>query len=189
LNGYCRKCILSRSKRSRAKRANYKLHVWTCGRRGLEPLSREEHNEITSLACAFGGGQRPRIFVGVDRILASRGYPGNSQPCCAFHNNLKGVMDDDLFRIFLKRHPEHQSCSNSRVIHKSRRPKETKMARETCFCGEDLNYNGECPQGSITGGHQGNCVICGKNVLLDGMRSCSEECDVIAETRMAILED
>ena len=51
----------------------------------------------------------------------------------------------------------------------------------TCSCGEDLNYNGECVQGMVSGGHQGNCVICGTNALLDGMRCCSAECDQTAE--------
>jgi hypothetical protein len=51
----------------------------------------------------------------------------------------------------------------------------------TCFCGEDLNDSGECWQGRIMGGHQGNCVICGKNADLDGMRCCSVECDQAAE--------
>lgn len=51
------------------------------------------------------------------------------------------------------------------------------MARDTCFCGEDLNYNGECWQGMFTGGHQGNCIICGESALLDGERCCSAECD------------
>jgi hypothetical protein len=55
------------------------------------------------------------------------------------------------------------------------------MARETCFCGEELNYAGECWQGRITGGHQGNCIICGDNALLDGMRCCSAECDQLSE--------
>jgi hypothetical protein len=63
------------------------------------------------------------------------------------------------------------------------------MANDTCFCGEDLNYNGECWQGMFTGGHQGNCVVCGKNELLDGLRCCSAECDVIAETRSDILTE
>lgn len=51
----------------------------------------------------------------------------------------------------------------------------------TCDCGENLNYNGECLQGVFSGGHQGNCVICGKRALLDGLRCCSAECDQIAE--------
>jgi hypothetical protein len=51
----------------------------------------------------------------------------------------------------------------------------------TCVCGEDLNYAGECWQGMISGGHQGNCVVCGTNALLDGLRCCSEQCDLIAE--------
>ena len=51
----------------------------------------------------------------------------------------------------------------------------------TCSCGEDLNYNGECLQGMVSGGHQGNCVICGTNALLDGMRCCSAACDQLAE--------
>ena len=51
----------------------------------------------------------------------------------------------------------------------------------TCFCGEDLNDSGECWQGKIMGGHQGNCIICGKNAELDGMRCCSVECDQAAE--------
>jgi hypothetical protein len=55
------------------------------------------------------------------------------------------------------------------------------MANDTCFCGEELNYAGECWQGRITGGHQGNCVICGENALLDGERCCSAECDQVAE--------
>lgn len=53
----------------------------------------------------------------------------------------------------------------------------------TCFCGEDLNDSGECWQGKIVGGHQGNCLICGKNADLDGMRCCSVECDQVAEAR------
>lgn len=57
----------------------------------------------------------------------------------------------------------------------------------TCFCGEDLNDSGECWQGMFTGGHQGNCVICGKNADLDGMRCCSEECDREAEEREAAM--
>jgi hypothetical protein len=52
----------------------------------------------------------------------------------------------------------------------------------TCFCGEDLNSNGECWRGMITGGHRGNCVVCGKNADLDGLRCCSEACDEIADT-------
>ena len=61
------------------------------------------------------------------------------------------------------------------------------MAR--CFCGEDLNDNGECWQGKIFGGHQRNCVICGKSALLDGLRCCSGECGQIAEVQMEILND
>ena len=57
------------------------------------------------------------------------------------------------------------------------------MANETCFCGEELSPAGECWQGSVMGGHQGNCVICGENALLDGLRCCSAECDRIAELR------
>lgn len=57
------------------------------------------------------------------------------------------------------------------------------MARQTCICGEDLNYEGECWQGSIMGGHQSNCVECGKNALLDGMRCCSAECDIAYEEK------
>jgi len=56
----------------------------------------------------------------------------------------------------------------------------------TCFCGEDLNYAGECWQGMITGGHQGNCVICGTNAVLDGLRCCSAECDQVAEDEFAV---
>lgn len=51
------------------------------------------------------------------------------------------------------------------------------MASAACICGEDLNASGECWQGMITGGHQGNCVNCGTNALLDGERCCSAECD------------
>ena len=59
----------------------------------------------------------------------------------------------------------------------------------TCYCGEHLDESGECWQGKISGGHQGNCVICGENALLDGLRCCSAECDQIAEVRMEILTD
>lgn len=52
----------------------------------------------------------------------------------------------------------------------------------TCFCGEDLNYDGECPLGMF-GGHRGNCVICGKNAELDMLRCCSAECDRTLEAR------
>jgi hypothetical protein len=55
------------------------------------------------------------------------------------------------------------------------------MANVTCFCGEELNYAGECWLGMLTGGHQGNCVVCGENALLDGLRCCSAECDQVAE--------
>ena len=61
------------------------------------------------------------------------------------------------------------------------------MAR--CFCGEDNNDNGEFLQGKIFGGHQRNCVICGKSALLDGLRCCSGECGQIAEVQMEILND
>jgi hypothetical protein len=122
LNSYCRECIRATSNSRLALHSNYRLHVDTARKRGLQELSRDEHRRITSGKCSFGDGCRPKIFVGVDRIDSSRGYPGNSQGCCSFHNNLKGIMDDDLFRIFLKRHPEHWECSNSRVIHKSRKP-------------------------------------------------------------------
>jgi hypothetical protein len=121
LGSYCRECLRARGSRSLAKHSNYRLHVDTARKRGLQELSRDEHRAITSAKCTYGNGCRPEIFVGVDRIDSTRGYPGNSQPCCSFHNNLKGIMDDDLFRIFVKRHPEHRACSNSRVIHKSRR--------------------------------------------------------------------
>jgi hypothetical protein len=57
------------------------------------------------------------------------------------------------------------------------------MAQSACFCGEDLNASGECWQGMISGGHQGNCTNCGKNALLDGLRCCSVECDRAVETR------
>ena len=50
----------------------------------------------------------------------------------------------------------------------------------TCFCGEDLNDAGECWRGMFNGGHRGNCIICGKNADLDGLKCCSEECDVKA---------
>jgi hypothetical protein len=123
LNTYCKECVRARSKRSLTLHANYRLHVDTARKRGLEPLSREEHRAITSAKCTYGDGCRPKIFVGVDRIDSRRGYPSNSQPCCAFHNNLKAIMDDDLFRIFVKRHREYQECSNSRVVHKARHPK------------------------------------------------------------------
>jgi hypothetical protein len=120
LANYCKKCIVDQGRRARAKTANYKLHVWTCQRRGLQPLSEEKFRSITSRTCSFGKGSRPTICIGVDRVVSTRDYPDNSQPACPFHNNLKGVTDDDLFRIFLSRHPEYQPCSNSRVIHKSR---------------------------------------------------------------------
>jgi hypothetical protein len=51
----------------------------------------------------------------------------------------------------------------------------------TCFCGEELSPNGECWQGSVMGGHQGNCAVCGENALLDGERCCSAECDQVSE--------
>jgi hypothetical protein len=59
----------------------------------------------------------------------------------------------------------------------------------TCFCGEDLNDSGECWQGKIMGGHQGNCVACGKNAELDGMRCCSVECDQAADPRLIFCDD
>jgi predicted nucleic acid-binding Zn ribbon protein len=55
------------------------------------------------------------------------------------------------------------------------------MPNDLCFCGEELNYAGECWQGTLTGGHQGNCIVCGENALLDGERCCSAECDQVAE--------
>jgi hypothetical protein len=58
------------------------------------------------------------------------------------------------------------------------------MAR-TCVCGEDLDDFGRCWRGSIFGGHQGNCSICGENALLDGLCCCSARCDRIAEMRAA----
>ena len=58
----------------------------------------------------------------------------------------------------------------------------------SCFCGEDLNDSGECWQGKISGGHQGNCVICGTNALLDGLRCCSLECGQIAEAQEVQIE-
>lgn len=56
-------------------------------------------------------------------------------------------------------------------------------AASSCFCGEDLNSNGECWRGMAMGGHRGNCVICGKNEDLDGLRCCSETCDLAVEAR------
>lgn len=56
------------------------------------------------------------------------------------------------------------------------------MARETCFCGEDLNDADECPLG-MYGGHRGNCSICGKNADLDMMNCCSVECDQVLDAR------
>ena len=53
---------------------------------------------------------------------------------------------------------------------------------------EDLNDSGECWQGKISGGHQGNCVICGENALLDGLRCCSVECGQIAEVQAVQME-
>jgi hypothetical protein len=58
----------------------------------------------------------------------------------------------------------------------------------TCYCGEQLDERGDCWQGKISGGHQGNCVICGDNALLDGLRCCSAECGRIAEVRDAEME-
>jgi len=55
------------------------------------------------------------------------------------------------------------------------------MANGLCLCGEELDYAGECSLGKIMGGHQGNCIICGENALLDGMRCCSAECDQVSE--------
>lgn len=55
------------------------------------------------------------------------------------------------------------------------------MPLNQCICGEDLNYAGVCPLGMFSGGHQGNCIVCGENALLDGERCCSEECDQVAE--------
>ena len=58
----------------------------------------------------------------------------------------------------------------------------------TCFCGETLNSNNECPLGAF-GGHQGNCFVCGKNAELDGLRCCSAECDVVVEEECFLGED
>ena len=63
------------------------------------------------------------------------------------------------------------------------------MPKLICHCGETLTPNGECWKGSIMGGHIGNCVVCGENADLDGLRCCSARCDVIAETRDAILSE
>jgi hypothetical protein len=108
----CGACSTARDAKWTAKFGSYSRHVHNAVGRGLEPLPRAEFHTIIWLPCVFGGGCRPEILVGVDRIDSGRGYHGNSQPCCPFHNYIKGTFEDDLLRIHIERHPELQACQN-----------------------------------------------------------------------------
>ena len=118
INCYCKPCCSARERRRKAKNGEYSQHVRIAHRRGWIPLSREEYKAIIKLPCVMGGGKRPEVKIGPDRINSALGYPGNSQPMCPFHNMLKNWLDDEQLIAHVKAHPEKFACRNG---HPARR--------------------------------------------------------------------
>ena len=124
--GWCKSCLSSsrRTDLRRMVRYGYQSHLSSARISGWQPLaSLFEYEAIVSKGCVFGDGRIPEVHVGIDRIDSTLSYPGNAQGACRFHNCLKSGFDDDLFRIFLQRHPELRKCSDSIFRHEFRRLK------------------------------------------------------------------
>ncbi len=111
--GYCLDCARIYQRISKSRIGNYRDHRFRALKRGLEPLSREEYDLMITRPCVYGGGIRPEILVGIDRISNELGYPDNSQPCCFFHNSVKNRYFSHAEMIWIiERFPRLKHCGN-----------------------------------------------------------------------------
>jgi hypothetical protein len=94
-------------------RGLYYAHCGLARQLGSPPLAREIFQMLIGRPCVWGGGMRPEIHIGIDRIDSTQGYSVlNAQPCCPRHNNLKGAIHDAAFRIHLANRPGDRKCGN-----------------------------------------------------------------------------
>jgi hypothetical protein len=121
----CKECEANRTREYLGVNGNYAVHRNAAARISSPPLARGRYEEVINSPCVYGGGTRKEgIRVGIDRKNSHQGYTlENIQPCCAFHNSLKGEIDDGPFRQHLEAHPELKKCANRGTRQKWGEPK------------------------------------------------------------------
>ena len=122
LHGLCKTCTKANRRAryvlgSENERDRYHVLKFSARKRGHRVLlSFEDFCRLRQLPCAYGGGVRPAVRIGIDRKDSQIGYTlNNCVPCCSRHNEIKRhFFSYKEMLLIVQQIPRMAACGNKK---------------------------------------------------------------------------
>ncbi len=120
LQSRCKACLCKRRralylKTGTPEKDQYMSFKAAAARRGRRfAINFEQFRALRLLPCAYGGGSRPEIRIGLDRKDNLTGYtPQNCVPCCQRHNAIKShIFSHSEMQFIVANVKSAKQCGN-----------------------------------------------------------------------------